>query len=264
MDSFINIAKQGFEAYKKSNDSNPDVSKTGGAELNSPDNRPPPGYNSGGSSGGYNNDNSSSGGYGGGYGGGYNSGNNNNNNSGGGGGYSYGGGGSNSPSFNHDEVVRNANEHGSGDSSLFSSALSFLNNNKDDQKKPVDEDDVQRAHKKVYEEGSTGGLSANLLGSAAAMQVLKNFVGGSEKAPQKESGGDSTSKLISMAMAEATKLFDKSGGTASGNKQDAVNGAAMTVMKLMVQSKFSGAGTTGGKDSGGLGQLMGLASKFIK
>ncbi|KAJ8702268.1 hypothetical protein PTI98_001003 [Pleurotus ostreatus] len=262
MDSFINIAKQGFEAYKKSNDSNPDVSKTGGAELNSPDNRPPPGYNSGGSSGGYNNDNSSSGGYGGGYGGGYNSGNNNNNS--GGGGYSYGGGGSNSPSFNHDEVVRNANEHGSGDSSLFSSALSFLNNNKDDQKKPVDEDDVQRAHKKVYEEGSTGGLSANLLGSAAAMQVLKNFVGGSEKAPQKESGGDSTSKLISMAMAEATKLFDKSGGTASGNKQDAVNGAAMTVMKLMVQSKFSGAGTTGGKDSGGLGQLMGLASKFMK
>jgi hypothetical protein len=44
--------------------------------------------------------------------------------------------------------------------------------------------------------------------------------------------------LISMAMADATKLFDKSGGKASGNKQDAVNGAASTVMKLLVQSKF--------------------------
>lgn len=60
-------------------------------------------------------------------------------------------------------------------------------------------------------------------------------------------------------MAEASKLFDKSGGAASGNKQDAVNGAAMTVMKLLVQSKFAG-GTTGGKDSGGLGGLVGLVS----
>ncbi len=60
-------------------------------------------------------------------------------------------------------------------------------------------------------------------------------------------------------MAEASKLFDKSGGATSGNKQDAVNGAAMTVMKLLVQSKFGG-GTTGGKDSGGLSGLAGLVS----
>ena len=62
-----------------------------------------------------------------------------------------------------------------------------------------------------------------------------------------------------MAMAEASKLFDKSGGGASGTKQDAVNGAAMTVMKLFVQSKFSG-GTTGGGDSGGLGSLLSMVS----
>ena len=59
-------------------------------------------------------------------------------------------------------------------------------------------------------------------------------------------------------MAEASNLFDKSGGASSGNKQDAVNGAAMTVMKLLVQSKFSGA--IGGGNSGGLGSLMGLVS----
>jgi hypothetical protein len=35
-------------------------------------------------------------------------------------------------------------------------------------------------------------------------------------------------------MAEASKLFDTQ-GSASGQKQDAVNGAAMTVMKLLVQ-----------------------------
>jgi len=55
-------------------------------------------------------------------------------------------------------------------------------------------------------------------------------------------------------------MFDKSGGAASGNKQDAVNGAAMTVMKLLVQSKFSG-GTTGGGNSGGLGGLLSLVGR---
>ena len=85
-------------------------------------------------------------------------------------------------------------------------------------------------------------------------QILKQFTSGGNK-----SGGSKT-QLISMAMAEASKLFDKSGGAASGNKQDAVNGAAMTVMKLMVQSKFSGA--VGGSNSGGLGSLMGMVFMF--
>ncbi|KAF9455308.1 hypothetical protein BDZ94DRAFT_1278423, partial [Collybia nuda] len=57
---------------------------------------------------------------------------------------------------------------------------------------------------------------------------------------------------------------DKSGGTASGNKQDAVNGAAMTIMKLLVQSKFGGVAATGGSNSGGLGGLLSLASNFAK
>ena len=85
-------------------------------------------------------------------------------------------------------------------------------------------------------------------------QVLKQFTSGGGG-----SGGGSHTQLISLAMAEASKLFDKSGGASSGNKQDAVNGAAMTVMKLLVQSKFSG-GSIGGGNSGGLGSLMGLVS----
>ena len=47
-------------------------------------------------------------------------------------------------------------------------------------------------------------------------------------------------KLISLAMAEAIKLFTKSGGAASGNEH-AVSGASTTVIKLLVQSKFSSA-----------------------
>jgi hypothetical protein len=58
-----------------------------------------------------------------------------------------------------------------------------------------------------------------------------------------------------MAMGEASKLFDQHGGS-GGDRQDAVNGAAMTVTKLLVQSKFSG--MTGGGNSGGLGALAGM------
>lgn len=92
-------------------------------------------------------------------------------------------------------------------------------------------------------------MDAHSLGSAAALQVVKNFTSGSES----HDGGDLQSQLIGQAMAEAMKLFDSSG--AQGDKQDAVNSAAMTMMKLMVQSKFSGGGNTGG---GPTGMLMGL------
>lgn len=83
---------------------------------------------------------------------------------------------------------------------------------------------------------------------------MKKFTGGGGGSGKPQSQTD----LISLAMAEASKLFDKSGGAASGNKQDAVNSAGMTIMKLLVQSKFSG--TVGGGNSGGLGGLMSMVS----
>ena len=84
---------------------------------------------------------------------------------------------------------------------------------------------------------------------------MKKFTGGDKHDSKKP---QSKTDLISLAMAEASKLFDSSGGSAHGNKQDAVNSAGMTIMKLMVQSKFSG--TTGGSNSGGLGGLMSVVS----
>jgi hypothetical protein len=91
------------------------------------------------------------------------------------------------------------------------------------------------------------------MGSAAALQVLKQVTGGG--------GGNksnSQSDMISLAMAEASKLFDSSGGSTQGSKQDAVSSAGMTIMKLMVQSKL---GLGGG--GGGMGTVMSLASKFL-
>ncbi len=49
------------------------------------------------------------------------------------------------------------------------------------------------------------------------------------------SGSGSPSQLVSLAIGEASKLFDTRGGVSSGSKQDVVNGATMTMMKLVVQ-----------------------------
>ncbi|KAF8078873.1 hypothetical protein FPV67DRAFT_1466728 [Lyophyllum atratum] len=203
MDGFMKFAKQGYEAYNESQQS--DVNKTGGQHLNSPDNiaqKSAPG----------------------------------------------------GPNINHSEVV-SAAEQETGERSLFETALSFLGDNKNEHEQPLDEEHVTKAHEKAYAEGNASALSASSMGSAAALQILKQFTSGG-----KSGGSGSQTHLISMAMAEATKLFDKSGGAASGNKQDAVNGAAMTVMKLLVQSKFSGG--TAGSSSGGVGGLMSLATHF--
>ncbi|KAF8349662.1 hypothetical protein F5887DRAFT_1069938 [Amanita rubescens] len=226
-DSFMNLAKQGYEAYTESQSN---VRKTGGQEYNSP-------HHSGQSGQPQQQQQ-----------------------------WNYGG------DVNHDDVVRHAEQHGGSEhGDHFSNAMGYLNDNQSNAFKadlaqqhahnePVDDQHVLNAHQQAYQNNDAGGMSAGNLGAAAAMQALKNFTSGG--GASSGGGGSNHSQLISMAMAEAAKMFDKSGGTASGNKQDAVNGAAMTVMKLLVQSKFSG-GTTGGSDSGGLGSLMGLASKFM-
>ncbi|KAK2461563.1 hypothetical protein APHAL10511_006026 [Amanita phalloides] len=169
--------------------------------------------------------------------------------------------GNDAPDINHDEIVQAAQNHGSGHGDIFSGAVNYINNNKQSHNEPINDDHVTNAHQEAYHNDNARGLDAGSLGAAAAMQALKKFTSGGGSSGG--GGGGMQSQLISMAMGEASKLFDKSGGTASGNKQDAVNGAAMTVMKMMVQSKFSGGGTTGGSNSGGLGSLMGLASKFM-
>ncbi|KAF5368516.1 hypothetical protein D9758_002275 [Tetrapyrgos nigripes] len=201
MDKFMNLAQHGLDAYQ----SHSNVQKTGGAEFNSPDNKPPSS--------------------------------------------------SLMNMLNHDEVAEKASQNGSGGTDLFKSAMGFLNDNKFEHEKPIDEEHVTSSHKAAYTDGNAGSLGASSIGSAAALEVLKRFTTGSESSSSK-----SKTDLISMAMAEASKLFDQSGGATSGNKQDAVNSAGMTVMKLLVQSKFGGGGAIGGSNSGG---LMSLASKFL-
>ena len=76
-------------------------------------------------------------------------------------------------------------------------------------------------------------MSAKLTQDACT-QAFKMFTSGSGGG-----GGGGSGQLVSLAMGEASKLFDSSGGSSSGGKQEVVNGAAMTMMKLVVKVRNS-------------------------
>ncbi|KIO31861.1 hypothetical protein M407DRAFT_121518 [Tulasnella calospora MUT 4182] len=85
---------------------------------------------------------------------------------------------------------------------------------------------------------------------------MQAMMGGGSLTPEMKT------KLVGVAMAEAGKLMDQQGGSSGANKQDAMSTAAKVAMQML--SKGGGGNPTiGGADSGGLGQLAGLASKFL-
>ncbi|KAG9094324.1 hypothetical protein FS749_012691 [Ceratobasidium sp. UAMH 11750] len=278
MDNFINLAKKGYEAYETSQQGQQGGQGHGQGGQGGYGQRGQGGQGGygqggqggyGGGQGGYNQSNQGQGGQGygqssqgsvygqGDYGENQGEGQYGHNQPSGGGGY----GSHPGPDLDHDIVVQNAQQQagGSGDPSLFGSAMGYVKHNQSQHTQPIDEENVQVAHAEAYQKGNASSLDAGSLGSAAAMQVLKQFTSGGASG----GSGNTQSQLIALAMAEASKLFD-SQGSSSGQKQDAVNGAAMTIMKLLVQSKMGGATTTGGGNSGGLGSLMSLASQFAK
>ncbi|PVG03332.1 hypothetical protein CPB86DRAFT_442256 [Serendipita vermifera] len=171
----------------------------------------------------------------------------------------------------HGQAAQIANNQSgaSGNNELFAQAMAFLGGGNHSQ--PVNEEHVTDAHSKVYSENtSASNVSAEALGSAAALETLKKYMSSSGTSGENtNTGGDFQSKMIGMAMSEAATLFDKTGHT--GDKQDAVNGAAATMFKMLFQSKFSGGSggsqptaVMGGGNSGGLGQLLEMASQYTK
>lgn len=86
------------------------------------------------------------------------------------------------------------------------------------------------------------------------MQALKMFSGSSGGG-----SGGSQSQMISMAMQEASRLFDNQssqGNVQSGtSKQSVINQAAKMALQMYMKSQGGG--------SGGASGLMGLASKFF-
>ncbi|BGP14976.1 hypothetical protein JCM10213_007220 [Rhodosporidiobolus nylandii] len=182
--------------------------------------------------------------------------------------------------LNGQEAVNNASAQSNEDTGLFSQALSFLQNYGDDDD-DIDEQQAQQAHQQAYGQGQAN-LDSKSMGSAAALQAVKLFTSGGASSGSSSGGGNFQSQLIGQAMSQASKLFDQNGGASDGNKQDVVNMAAKMVMKLLIKNQVSGAiGTSlfppsfarlaltlsliaaGGGSAGGMGQLMGLASKFM-
>lgn len=139
---------------------------------------------------------------------------NNNNSYGGSGGY----GNNSSHHHSNDDndfsgAAMHAQENDSNeDTSLFSSALNFLKDRKNDDN-DVDEEKAANAHQAVYDSGSSDQKhDSNTLGAGAAMQALKMFTGGNENSDS-SGGGMDKNKLIGLAMAQAGKLWDEKNGS---------------------------------------------------
>jgi len=160
--------------------------------------------------------------------------------------------------------ISNAAQHAANDSGqdsgLFHQAMSHIQNVQTQGNTDVDEDHIQQAHNQAYNQNSGSSLGANSMGAAAAMQALKMFTGG-QASGQSSAVGGSQSAMIGMAMSQAAKLFDQSGGSANGSKQDVVISAGQTMMKLILKNQMPS--MMGGSNSGGLGGLMSMAGNFM-
>lgn len=102
--------------------------------------------------------------------------------------------------------------HSSEDKSLFSSALSFIQERKgkySGSEGEVDEQHAVNAHQAMYGSGSSSqNHDSNTVGAGAAMQALKMFTGGGSGGSSSDGGMDKN-KLIGLAMAQAGKLWDE-------------------------------------------------------
>lgn len=184
------------------------------------------------------------------------------------GGGSVGRHGESSADFDQDEILRQSQHEGSGNSDLFSTAMSFLGKNKQSaQAEDIDEGRLQQSHQQIYQQnGGNQQHDASSLGAGAAMQVFKMFSGGSGSGGGGSGGsggsGSSQSRMIAMAMQEASKIFDQQkdqGNVQSGtDKQSVINQAAKFALQMYLKG-----GQGGGSDGGG-GGLMSLASKFLR
>ncbi|KAL4814166.1 hypothetical protein BDW67DRAFT_166863 [Aspergillus spinulosporus] len=154
-------------------------------------------------------------------------------------------------------ALSHASAHASSeDSSLFSQALSFVNQRKSEGvNDDIDEEQAVNAHRR-YEQG--GNMDSKDFGAGAALQALKMF---NSSSGQETGGGKDKNAFIGMAMAQAAKMWEEKAGKgeASGDKQSAINQAAEMAFKMYLKSQMSGSEGTGGP-----GGLMSLASKFLK
>ncbi|KAI0474764.1 hypothetical protein F4859DRAFT_521813 [Xylaria cf. heliscus] len=162
------------------------------------------------------------------------------------------------------DAAQHASRHAgdSGDTDLFSTLLGALGQKKQRlADEDIDEDEAVRTHKKYFQgEDDDKDADDRSMGSAAAMQALKMFTGGESGNSGKTSGQGA---FVALAMAEASKLFDKKASqgkvSSDSSKESAVMQAGEMALKMYMKSQ-------GGQhsSSSGASGLLGLASKFMK
>lgn len=132
--------------------------------------------------------------------------------------------GSNHQQSGHDDyqgALSHAQQHSSHnggnpeESNIFANALGFLAGNKHNlANENIDEHQAINAHQALYGESQHHQQqqhSSETVGAGAALQALKLFTGGGAGAGGHGShgGGNSQNKLIGLAMAQASSLFDQ-------------------------------------------------------
>jgi len=151
-------------------------------------------------------------------------------------------------------------EHGHEDPDFFSKITSSVFGNKDKLRHShIDEDELVRQHKRIYNNEDDGERTSDHIGGAAAVQALKMFTGGAGGSGK---GSESSNNLVvGLAMAQAAKMFDQNRGkNAPGStKEDAVASAAKMAFQMISKSS----GNTGSSSSGGASSLLSMASKFM-
>lgn len=100
------------------------------------------------------------------------------------------------------------------ESNIFANALGFLAGNRHNfANEDIDEHQAINAHQAIYGENQHHQQQhgSETLGAGAALQALKLFTGGGAGAEGHGShgGGNSQNKLIGLAMAQASSLFDQ-------------------------------------------------------
>ncbi|RDA87073.1 hypothetical protein CP532_0194 [Ophiocordyceps camponoti-leonardi (nom. inval.)] len=142
---------------------------------------------------------------------------------------------------------------GGGGNDMMSQIMNAVGQRKGElAKEDVDEDELARKHEQNYK--SDVHSDENGLAAAAAMQAFKRFKDGQGGG---DGGKDGQSSIVSMALSEASKLFDdkESRGKvpAGADKQTVLQKAGEMAMKLYFKNQA--------QKQGG---LMGMASQFMK
>ncbi|WFD32331.1 hypothetical protein MSPP1_003376 [Malassezia sp. CBS 17886] len=142
-----------------------------------------------------------------------------------------------------------------GNQAMFGDVMNMFQNHQNGGQADgnVDENQLMSSFKKITGGGGGGGGGGDSqeVGEAAAISALQSHFGSGQ---QQQGGG--MDGLLNKAMSIAGGSFDQSGQ--QGSKQDAMDHAKTTIMKLMIKHKVNSAlgGGGGGPDLSSLMKMI--------